>query len=108
MCDAVFESTSHAITGNLYQIPSIDVISRLSIFSFSIGTPRGAQTVKNLPAGQETQVQPLGQKDPLEKGMAVNSCILAWSIPWTEEPGGLQSMGSESDTTERLTLTTFM
>ena len=108
MCDAVFESTSHAITGNLYQIPSIDVLSGLSIFSFSIWTSWGAQTVKNLPAGQETQVQPLGQEDPLEKGMAAHSCILAWSIPWTEEPGGLQSMGSESDTTERLMLTTLM
>jgi len=48
-----------------------------------------AQTVKNLPAMQETQVQPLGQEDPLKKGMATHSNILAWRIPWTEEPGGL-------------------
>ena len=48
-----------------------------------------AQTVKNLPAVQETQVQSLGQGDPLEKGMATHSSILAWGIPWTEEPGGL-------------------
>ena len=48
--------------------------------------------VKNLPAMQETQVQYLGQEDPLEKGMATHSCILAWRIPRTEEPGGLQSM----------------
>ena len=49
---------------------------------------------------QETQVQSLGQEDPLEKGMATHSSILAWEIPWTEDPGGLQSMGSqESDMT---------
>ena len=51
-----------------------------------------AQTVKNLPAMQETQVQSLGWEDPLEKGMATHSSILAWRIPWTEEPGGLWSM----------------
>ena len=50
------------------------------------------QLVKNLPAMRETQVQSLGQEDPLEKGMATHSSILAWRIPWTEEPGGLQSM----------------
>ena len=50
--------------------------------------------VKNLPAMQETWVQSLGWEDPLEKGMATHSSILAWRIPWTEEPGGLQSMGS--------------
>ena len=48
-----------------------------------------AQTVKKLPAMQETSVQSLGQEDPLEKGMATHSSILAWEIPWTEEPGGL-------------------
>ena len=51
--------------------------------------------VKNLPAMQETQVRSLGWEDPLEKGMATHSSILAWRIPWTEEPGGLQSMGSQ-------------
>ena len=51
--------------------------------------------VKNLPAVQETQAQSLGQEDPLEKGMAIHSSIPAWRIPWTEEPGGLQSMGSQ-------------
>ena len=58
--------------------------------------------VKNLPATQETQVQSLGQEDSLEKGMATHSNILAWRIPWTEEPSGLQSMESqkELDTTE--------
>ena len=53
-----------------------------------------AQSVKNLPAMQETQVQFLGQEDPLEKEMATRPNILAWRIPWTEEPGRLQSMGS--------------
>ena len=48
-----------------------------------------AQTVKNLPARWETQVQPLGQEDPLEEGMATHSSISAWRIPWTEEPGRL-------------------
>ena len=52
-----------------------------------------AQMVKNLPAMQETWVQSLGQEDPLERGMVTHSSILAWRIPWTEEPGGLQSMG---------------
>ena len=53
------------------------------------------QMVKNLPAMQETLVQLLGQEDPLEKEMATHSSILAWKTPWTEEPGGLQSMGSQ-------------
>ena len=62
-----------------------------------------AQMVKNLPAMQETWVQSLGQKDPLEKGMAMQASILAWRIPWIEEPGGLQSMGcKELDTAEEL------
>ena len=54
-----------------------------------------AQMVKNLPAMWETQVQSLGQEDPLEKGMATHSSILAWKISWTEELGQLQSMGSQ-------------
>ena len=60
-----------------------------------------AQRVKNLPAmqeTQETQVWSLEQEDPLEKETATHSSILAWKIPWTEEPGGLQSMGSQSQT----------
>ena len=52
-----------------------------------------AQMVKNLPAIQETQVQFLGREDPLEEGMAAHSSILAWRIPWTEEPGGILSIG---------------
>ena len=54
-----------------------------------------AQTAKNPPAMQEIRVQSLGGEDPLEKGTAAYSSILAWEIPWTEEPGGLQSMGSQ-------------
>ena len=54
-----------------------------------------AQIVKNLPAMQETWVQSLGREDPLEKGMANHFSVLAWRIPWTEETGGLQSMGSQ-------------
>ena len=62
----------------------------------NLGTPYlMAQTVKNLPAMQEVQVRSLDQGDPLEKGMSTHSRILAWEIPWTEEPGGLQSMGSQ-------------
>ena len=57
-----------------------------------------AETIKNLPAMQETQVPSLGGEDPLEKGMATHSSILAWTIPWTEEPGWLPSMGSQSRT----------
>ena len=55
----------------------------------------GGSMVKNLPAMQEKQ----GQEDPLEKGMATHSSMLAWEIPWTEEPGGLQSMGSQKSQT---------
>ena len=54
-----------------------------------------AQMVKNLPAMQETRVRSLGQEDPLEKGMAIHTSILAWKIPWTEETGGVQSVGSQ-------------
>jgi len=54
-----------------------------------------AQMVKDLPAMWETWVRPLGWEDPLEMGMATHSSILAWRIPWTEEPGGLQSMASQ-------------
>ena len=53
--------------------------------------------VKNLPAKQESQVQSLGWADPLKKEPATHSNILAWEIPWTEEPGGLQSLGSQTD-----------
>ena len=77
----------------LLLLPSIDV----TISKCELGQ-RGswvAQTAKNLPVMPETWVQSLGQEDPLEKEMATHSSILAWKIPWTEEPGGLQSMGSQ-------------
>ena len=64
----------------------------------STWAPLVAQTVKSLPAMQETRVRPLGGEYPLEKGMATHSSILAWGIPRTEGPGGLQSMGSQSRT----------
>ena len=57
--------------------------------------PLVAQMVKNLPTMQETWVQSLGQEDLLEKGMAIHSSILAWKTQWSEEPGGLQSIGSQ-------------
>ena len=63
--------------------------------SFKGASSLVAQTVKNLLAMQGTCVRSLGQEDPLEKGMATHSSILAWRIPWTEEPGGLQSIGSQ-------------
>ena len=66
-----------------------------------------AQTVKNMPAMKETQAQSLGQEDPQEKGMATHSSILAWRIPWTEEPGRLHTtcgVGKELDITEWLNL----
>ena len=59
-----------------------------------MGFPCGS-VVKNLPIKQEVQVQSLGQEDPLEKEMATHSSILAWRIPWTEDPAGLQFMGSQ-------------
>ena len=55
----------------------------------------GSQTIKNLPARQDTWDQSVDQDDPLEEGMATHSSVLAWRTPWTEEPGGLQSMGSQ-------------
>ena len=70
----------------------------LSIFSFLIaflGVSLVAQIVKNLPEMLAIWVLSLGQEDPLEEGMATHSSILAWRIPWTEEPGELQSMGSQ-------------
>ena len=62
-----------------------------------------AQLVKSLPAVQETRVRSLGQEDPVEKKMATHATILAWRIPWTEEPGGLQSMGSPRVGLDRVT-----
>ena len=67
----------------------------LVLLFFSSANVRVAQMVKRLPAMRETWVQSQGREDPLEKEMATHSSILAWKIPWIEEPGGLQSMGSQ-------------
>ena len=81
---------------------------QLFLFFLSCSTldfPGGSEGKKNLPAMQETWIWSLGWKDALEKGMATHSSILAWRIPLTEEPGGLQSMGSQKvDRTEWLSL----
>ena len=61
---------------------------------YLMGFP-GGSAVKNLPAMQEMQIWSLGREDPLKEDMVTHSSILAWEIPWTEEPGGLQSMGSQ-------------
>ena len=68
------------------------------VWSFPFGASLVAQMVKNLPVMKETWVQSLAGDDPLEEGMATHSSILAWKIPWTEEPGGLQSIGLQSQT----------
>ena len=73
------------------------MVTSLSSRSSNMGFPEGL-VVKNLPAIQETYIQPLAQEDPLEKKMATLFSILAWEISWTEEPGRLQSMGSKSQT----------
>ena len=65
-----------------------------------IGSSLVAQMVKRLPAMQETWVQSVGREDPLEKEMATHFSILAWRIPWTEEPSGLHSTGSQKSQTE--------
>ena len=66
-----------------------------NMLSRLVTTSLVAQMVKHLPTMRETQVQALGWEDPLEKEMATHSSILAWKIPWMEEPGRLQSMGSQ-------------
>ena len=75
-------------------IPSFSSLSHLFLTQ-KMWASLVAQMVKNLPAMQETQVLSLGWEDPLEKETATHSSILAWRIPWTENPGGLQSMGSQ-------------
>ena len=67
---------------------------KILLYSY-MGASLVSQTVRNPPAMQETQVWSLGQEDPLEKGMANHASILVWRIPWVEEPGGLQSTGSQ-------------
>ena len=76
-------------------IPFLTFIYSLLLFSYYLCASLVAQTVKRLPAMQEARVQSLGWEDPLEKEMATHSSTLAWKIPWTEEPGRLQSVGSQ-------------
>ena len=68
---------------------------RINLDWLFLGASLAAQTVKRLPAMWETQVRSLGWENPLEKDMETHSSIHAWKIPWTEEPGGLQSVGSQ-------------
>ena len=86
-----------------FQVLSIGLKPFVCYSCFIMGASLVVQRLKHLPAMWETWVQSLGWEDPLEKEMATHSNILAWRIPWTEEPGGLESMGrKESGTTERL------
>ena len=85
----LFDNFSAWFTLHLYSPTS------LSLFIMSIWASLVAHLVKNPPAMQEPWVQSLGWEDPLEEGMATHSSILAWKSPWTEEPGGLQSLGSQ-------------
>ena len=78
----------------------------ISGFFLSCRDFSGGLAVKNLPAIQETQVQSLGWEDPLEKEMAIHSSTIAWKIPWTEEPGGLQSIGLQRVRHDLVTKTT--
>ena len=74
----------------------MDFVLVMFLYSlFLLWTSLVAQTVKRLSTMRETRVQSLGQEDPLEKGMAIHSSTIAWRIPWTEEPGRQQSMGSQ-------------
>ena len=85
-CHSVISENKNERTCRCEELKKITSIRRASLV---------AQVVKNLPPVQETQVRPLGQDDPLEEGMVTHSRILAWRTPWTEEPGGLQSVGSQ-------------
>ena len=73
----------------------VRIQEKAQFWALKCGGFPGGSVVKNLPAMQETQVQSLGWEDPLEKGVATLSSILAWRIPWTEESGRLQSTGSQ-------------
>ena len=88
------------------KLPEMSPFEALEIPT-TVGFPV-AQVVKNLPAVQESRVRSLGWEDPLEKEMATHSSILAWKIPWTEEPGGLQSMGSQRVGHNQVTSTNTM
>ena len=76
-------------------LPHLVTTKKKKYIYLKASTSLVAQTVKHLPAVRETQVRSLGWEDPLEKAMATHSSTLAWKIPWTEEPGRLQPMGSQ-------------
>ena len=86
LCPHPLSMTEYSISSSMYSN-----LFPLMLFRDSLV----AQTVKNSPAMQETRIRSLGWEDPLEKGMATHSSVLAWRIPWTKESGGLQSMGSQ-------------
>ena len=88
------DSTDSAVPGPPVSVAGDELSAKL-IFTLEPRASPVAQTVKNLPALWEKWVQPLGWEDPLQKGMATHFSILAWRIPRTEEPGNLQSMGSQ-------------
>ena len=89
-------ATVHTVTKSQTRLTSLSpVLGWHCLVHNDFGASLVAQTVKNLPAVQETWVQSLGWEDPLGKGTAPHSGILAWRIPWTEEPRRLQSMGSQ-------------
>ena len=79
----------------VHSLSQEDLLSEYSIFTGFVWASQVALVVKNSPAMHDTQVRFLGQEDPLEKGMLTHSNILAWIIPWTEEPSGLQFMQSQ-------------
>ena len=85
------KSTHVTMYGKITGTEILEIISVLNILRASLV----AQRLKRLPTMRETWVRSLGWEDPLEKEMAIHSSILAWRIPWTEEPGGLQSTGSQ-------------
>ena len=103
----VFSKESKLVS--IYQYDILHRVSEITVDLTISWISLVAQMVKNLPSVPETWVWSLGQEDPLEKGMATHSSILAWRIPWTEEPGGLQSMGNhkEMDMTKRLSHTHY-
>ena len=83
-----------AVSNDMSTLTEINGFRLLSSRILTWGSRR-AQTIKNLSTMQETWVRALAREDPLEKGMATHSSVPAWRIPWTEEPGGLQSMDSQ-------------
>ena len=85
-------ATVHGITKNRTRLSDFHPFTPSLIYNWAFPV---AQRLKRLPAMQETWIRPLGREDPLEKEMSTHSSILAWKIPWTEELGGLQSMGSQ-------------